>query len=455
MSKTDKNFLPNHSYQKSNLKIVKITEADKYVVDNPYLLTGYRKGFDTIGKAFKSILIKHNDLMNIWTHLIAALIFLGFMVHLASGNVPNKFEISSLKEKIVNISHSTGQFVRAFKKDLNPFLSDISSLNDSMKIENLKEYLEKSNTQLNEMKKEYGSRFNLLKNQLEKKEADFIINFGVQINFYLLQLGHFHEEIQKSFLKNGRNNDQDLNESKPLIQATIDKLLENFNSIIPHEDTINQVFSQLDLTLEIYPLFIYFSCAVFCFLASVIFHWFWTISETIGKILNRIDFAGISIMMFGSSYATFYYSFYCMPFYRNLYITLSFILCFSVFIISLGDMIHKPKYMKLKVFMYGGLGITNFLPYFHIVILCFKSNPDNDHLPFGPSHFWLVVMVFVYLIGLSMYTLRFPEKYFPKTFDIWLNSHTLWHVFVLLGALIHFKSILLVYNDRLSKPCLS
>jgi len=42
----------------------------------------------------------------------------------------------------------------------------------------------------------------------------------------------------------------------------------------------------------------------------------------------------------------------------------------------------------------------------------------------------------VYLAGGILYARKFPEKYYPKTFDIIGSSHQLFHICVVIGAYI-------------------
>eukprot|EP00164_Ancoracysta_twista_P004209 GFYU01005661.1.p1 GENE.GFYU01005661.1~~GFYU01005661.1.p1 ORF type:complete len:335 (-),score=75.79 GFYU01005661.1:186-1190(-) len=42
-------------------------------------------------------------------------------------------------------------------------------------------------------------------------------------------------------------------------------------------------------------------------------------------------------------------------------------------------------------------------------------------------HSWLIALVLSEVLGGACYVLRFPERWFPRTFDIWANSHVLWH----------------------------
>jgi len=51
-------------------------DAPKYAQDNEYIHTGYRINFNTPRKVFRSLFMAHNELVNIWSHLIGAILFL-------------------------------------------------------------------------------------------------------------------------------------------------------------------------------------------------------------------------------------------------------------------------------------------------------------------------------------------------------------------------------------------
>jgi adiponectin receptor len=51
-------------------------DAPKYVQDNEYIHTGYRINFNSPRKIFRSLFMPHNELVNVWTHLIGAILFL-------------------------------------------------------------------------------------------------------------------------------------------------------------------------------------------------------------------------------------------------------------------------------------------------------------------------------------------------------------------------------------------
>ena len=71
------------------------------------------------------------------------------------------------------------------------------------------------------------------------------------------------------------------------------------------------------------------------------------------------------------------------------------------------------------------------------------------HQLFVNGHVWHVrtalsldlLMGATYLIGATIYALRIPERWYPGRFDVWLHSHQIFHVAVVLGAYIHYKRV--------------
>jgi len=55
-------------------------EAPEFCQDNEYIRTGYRINFHTIIQVLKSLFMIHNETVNIWSHLIAALVFILFLL---------------------------------------------------------------------------------------------------------------------------------------------------------------------------------------------------------------------------------------------------------------------------------------------------------------------------------------------------------------------------------------
>lgn len=52
-----------------------------------------------------------------------------------------------------------------------------------------------------------------------------------------------------------------------------------------------------------------------------------------------------------------------------------------------------------------------------------------------------------YLIGVFIYVLRIPERFFPGKFDLLGSSHQIWHCFVVAGAHFAYSGVLNVIEQ--------
>lgn len=65
--------------EEKKVKLLKITEVDDYYRTNPFILTGYRDKTDFLG-CLRSLAVLHNETINIWSHLIGFLFFVGLFL---------------------------------------------------------------------------------------------------------------------------------------------------------------------------------------------------------------------------------------------------------------------------------------------------------------------------------------------------------------------------------------
>ena len=61
---------------KSDVRLLKITEVEDIYRHNPFILTGYRDRTSIVG-CLKSVLVLHNETINIWSHFLGFLFFVG------------------------------------------------------------------------------------------------------------------------------------------------------------------------------------------------------------------------------------------------------------------------------------------------------------------------------------------------------------------------------------------
>lgn len=55
--------------------------APAFLQDNEFILRGYRIGFNSRPKILKSLFLLHNETVNVWSHLIGVIVFLGLLIY--------------------------------------------------------------------------------------------------------------------------------------------------------------------------------------------------------------------------------------------------------------------------------------------------------------------------------------------------------------------------------------
>ena len=117
-----------------------------------------------------------------------------------------------------------------------------------------------------------------------------------------------------------------------------------------------------------WPILIFLISAILCLLFSAFYHLFCAMSKKTYVKLHRLDYAGISLLISGSTFPPFVYTFYCEPSYYIFYESIIGTACLVVFGMSFIDSLHKAEYRKIKGIIYGSLGIFAGFPIFHIII---------------------------------------------------------------------------------------
>jgi adiponectin receptor len=100
--------------------------------------------------------------------------------------------------------------------------------------------------------------------------------------------------------------------------------------------------------------------AFLCLGCSAAFHLMSVKSKKLNEILSRLDYGGITGLIFGTIYAVLHYSFACDEvFYIRMIFTgillAGAVACFSATFIKIFD---SPKYRPVRAGMFVGLGVS-------------------------------------------------------------------------------------------------
>ncbi|KEZ39974.1 hypothetical protein SAPIO_CDS8949 [Scedosporium apiospermum] len=147
-----------------------------------------------------------------------------------------------------------------------------------------------------------------------------------------------------------------------------------------------------------------------------------------------VDYTGISVLIAASIMTTEWTAFYCDPFSRWVYLSVTAFLGIGGVILPWNPRFNEANMAWLRVAFYVGLGATGFIP---ILQLYFSHGPDFVYEFYSP----IAKSIFVYLAGAVVYASKVPERWCPGMFDYVGGSHNLWHLAVLGGILFHYTAM--------------
>ncbi|KAM0201828.1 hypothetical protein ACHAPA_010985 [Fusarium lateritium] len=177
----------------------------------------------------------------------------------------------------------------------------------------------------------------------------------------------------------------------------------------------------------------FFGGAVVCLGMSATFHTLLNHSATVAKWGNKLDYTGIVALIVGSYVPALYYGFFCLPNLMTAYLWVICILGTGCGLVSWIERFRTPTWRPYRTMMFIGLGVSGVVPVIHGACIYGLQGLEERM-----SLSWVVLHGAMYIFGAVLYAARWPERSAPGSFDIWGNSHQIFHVFVILAAVTHF-----------------
>ncbi len=147
----------------------------------------------------------------------------------------------------------------------------------------------------------------------------------------------------------------------------------------------------------------------------------------------------------GSFVPWLYYAFYCDSIPKTVYLVFIGMLGVCCIIVSLWDKFSEPEFRAIRAGMFIALGLSGLIPAVHYGVV-FGGYKAFNVGALG----WLILMAILYIVGAVLYAARIPERLFPGRFDIWFQSHQIFHVFVVVAAYVHYHGITKLASYRLT-----
>ncbi|KAG6021333.1 hypothetical protein E4U41_002523 [Claviceps citrina] len=187
----------------------------------------------------------------------------------------------------------------------------------------------------------------------------------------------------------------------------------------------------------------FFAGATLCLGMSATYHALTDHSQAVAKWGNKLDYTGIVALIVGSFVPTLYYGFFCRPVLMSRYLYLICALGAGCGIVSWVERFRTPKWRPYRAGMFIGLGLSGVVPVIHgLSIYGYAGLDDRMSISF------VFAQGAMYIFGAVLYAIRWPERRFPGSFDIWGSSHQIFHVFVLLAAATHFYGMSKAFDNH-------
>ncbi|KAJ1723089.1 hypothetical protein LPJ53_002529 [Coemansia erecta] len=184
-------------------------------------------------------------------------------------------------------------------------------------------------------------------------------------------------------------------------------------------------------------VYIYLAAVLFCLAASVAFHTLACHSRRKHFRSLRCDFIGILTLIVGSFIPVGYYGFLHSRSILIGYMAMFVGVGVAGVLASVLGRVEDPRRAKWRPVIFMGIAGSGLVPVIHGAILNgYQGAVDTISL-------WYVVgMALLYIAGTTLYAFKIPERYRPGKHDVFLHSHQIFHVFVVLAAVCHYVGII-------------
>lgn len=380
----------------------RVTSSEKhvpeYLVFNKHILSGYRVNF-TVKDSLISLFTLHNETLNIWTHVAGFVLFMCLLIALCyappvTDNVGAQVTFTTsqaerdpteplkLLQKAQDLFRKKNFHLEEVKDHLRKLVETLTDIEHNV-------FREKTFHPGDTVKQTLKQSLKFLNKELKRR------NFGKALHI---------EEVKGVLVK---------------LETQLVKVISN------------------NFKVEYWPMYLYLVGAMCCMFCSSMAHTFSICSPKANKWWWRIDYVGIAIMITSSFCPVIYYTFLNHVLWRNFYLVCIFVLGTIVAGISLLEVFQRDSYRYLRTGLFVGLAFFAVFPLIHALSLVNWKSGDVSRVVA-----YEILMGVLYLGGAFVYAIQFPECKFPGKFDLFFNSHQVFHVCIVCAAYAHYMAVI-------------
>mmetsp|Transcript_1476 Transcript_1476/g.5564 ORF Transcript_1476/g.5564 Transcript_1476/m.5564 type:complete len:481 (-) Transcript_1476:2403-3845(-) len=403
----------------------------RYLIFNQHILSGYRVNF-TVRDSLYSLFTLHNESINIWTHVFGFVLFLVLAVALCWA-----------PHTMLDVTQAGANETSAKEGGVVPGVKIEAPVTWAATPDAAALYTEPI-LLLQKARKRLGKALHLdeAKDNLRKILKD------VEINLFR---GKEKSKLQPAMIKTNFKKTLKFLQ-KELKKRNVGKALhvdEVRGKLLELETQLRAIITK-NFKVEYWPMFVYLVGAMFCMASSSMAHTFSICSPKANMWWWRIDYVGIAVMISTSFCPVVYYVFLNEVVWRNFYLVLILALGSLVATVSLMERFQRDDYRFYRAFLFIAFGMFSIIPLIHAFFLHWKDPIDSQ--AFNRIIGYELMMGAQYLGGALVYATQFPECAFPGKFDLFFNSHQVFHVAIVLAAYTHYIAVVEAIEWRYGGP---
>ena len=185
-----------------------------------------------------------------------------------------------------------------------------------------------------------------------------------------------------------------------------------------------------------------------CLISSATFHLLHPYSPRAASLLLRIDLGGILVGCCGCYAPGFYFGLFCYPGIARRYVFAVAWLAAVCLALQLHPQWSQPSWRIPRNALYATVMAFGMVPTVHWISLVGMKSAEFAF--FVPKIAMLYLLVGV---ASAFYLSGWPESQWPGRFDMFLASHQLWHVLILLAFVYWYDAAVDMMQYRNENPC--
>jgi len=188
------------------------------------------------------------------------------------------------------------------------------------------------------------------------------------------------------------------------------------------------------------PIMVFLLSGMVCFMGSTLYHTFGCQSEGHCHFFLKVDYSGISTLIAGSLVPFVWYVFHGLTHWQCFYVVTVFVLACLVLYVSFAEQFSSDEYQPYRALCFILMAAFAIVPFLHMVFL------------YGTVEVYafqrFALSAFLYGLAVAAYVSRIPERLFPGKCDFLLQSHQVFHTFIVAAALVWYTFALRLLDSN-------